>query len=79
MCEAPEAPENGTVSGTDFSFKGVVTFSCDPGYKRIGSSTRKCTSKGWGKLPRCVGKCNYVSVTECLPLLSWNMLGYKVW
>ena len=51
-------PANGLVTLTATTHTSVATYSCNPGYSRIGDDTRTCQSSGdWsGSEPMCIGK-----------------------
>ncbi|XP_035660825.1 E-selectin-like [Branchiostoma floridae] len=53
-CSKLPPPGNGAVTGSN-SYRDVATFTCNPGYKLFGTSTRTCQSDGtWsGKPPTC--------------------------
>ncbi|EDO36505.1 predicted protein, partial [Nematostella vectensis] len=57
-CGPLSPPMNGSASGRFTVFPNVVKFSCDKGFNLLGSSIRKCTSKGkWnGSITTCQGK-----------------------
>ncbi|KAI8498226.1 hypothetical protein Bbelb_241700, partial [Branchiostoma belcheri] len=63
QCPLLSNPLNGFVSGTN-SYVDVVNFTCEPGYKLVGTSSLTCLSDGtWdGTSPTC-------TAVEC-PLLS---------
>lgn len=54
-CGPPPELANGQIQGSDFSLNGVVTCSCLPGYKLVGSMRRRCNESGlWdGPDPVC--------------------------
>ncbi|EDO26939.1 predicted protein, partial [Nematostella vectensis] len=56
-CGPLSPPMNGSASGRFTVFPNVVKFSCDKGFNLLGSSIRKCTSKGkWnGSITTCQG------------------------
>ena len=57
------SPVNGRVS-----LSGLVsTYTCDSGYKLIGSKTRTCQVDGtWsGALPSCKGMCLFNTIVVC--------------
>ncbi|XP_048586831.1 sushi, von Willebrand factor type A, EGF and pentraxin domain-containing protein 1-like isoform X3 [Nematostella vectensis] len=64
-CGPLSPPMNGSASGRFTVFPNVVKFSCDKGFNLLGSSIRKCTSKGkWnGSITTC-------QAVECGPLAS---------
>uniref|UniRef100_A0ABM5FRU3 Sushi, von Willebrand factor type A, EGF and pentraxin domain-containing protein 1 isoform X2 n=1 Tax=Pogona vitticeps TaxID=103695 RepID=A0ABM5FRU3_9SAUR len=55
QCESLLPPENGFVHFTENGLGSTVMYTCKPGYKLIGSSTRLCTfSKEWSDVaPTC--------------------------
>ena len=55
-CPNPGAPRNGIRDGTKFKYGRRVKYSCNTGYKLVGSISRKCMSNGkWsGKRAKCV-------------------------
>ncbi|KAI8498233.1 hypothetical protein Bbelb_241770 [Branchiostoma belcheri] len=59
QCPPPANPMNGLVSGSK-SYGDVANFTCEPGYKLVGTSSLTCLSDGtWdGTLPTCTAvKC----------------------
>eukprot|EP00058_Branchiostoma_floridae_P019749 XP_002605239.1 hypothetical protein BRAFLDRAFT_92287 [Branchiostoma floridae] len=54
QCSKLPPPGNGAVTGSN-SYGDVATFTCNPGYKLFGTSTRTCQADGtWsGKPPTC--------------------------
>lgn len=56
-CEAPEAPEHGSVGGSDFTYDAQVTYSCSVGYILCGSDRAQCMEEGWDvETPTCEGR-----------------------
>jgi CUB/sushi domain-containing protein len=57
-CGEVAAPANGFRVGSEFTYKKVLAFDCDPGYKLVGNQIRECQENGlWsGSRPTCVGK-----------------------
>ena len=57
MCARPDAPENGQVLGTDFSFGAAIQYICNPGFTIDGTESRTCQQDGqWGGVkPTCKG------------------------
>ncbi|XP_066264425.1 E-selectin-like [Branchiostoma lanceolatum] len=53
-CTMLTPPANGAMTGSN-SYRDVVTFTCDPGYKLVGTSTLTCRPDGtWsGRSPTC--------------------------
>ncbi|XP_064626004.1 sushi, von Willebrand factor type A, EGF and pentraxin domain-containing protein 1-like [Lineus longissimus] len=45
-CNTPRAIANGTVIGGDFTFGAQVLFSCDRGYRLVGSPLTECRADG---------------------------------
>ncbi|XP_067016857.1 complement factor B-like isoform X1 [Acropora muricata] len=61
QCGTPEAIPHATFVGNSYSFKKVLTYSCEKGYTLTGSNRRRCRKNGkWSKGPKCV-------VTTCEP------------
>ncbi|XP_075438529.1 CUB and sushi domain-containing protein 3 isoform X5 [Ascaphus truei] len=56
FCGDPGVPSNGKREGKSFIFQSEVSFSCNPPYVLVGSSTRICQADGtWsGSSPRCI-------------------------
>ncbi|KAF2979409.1 hypothetical protein EK904_006478 [Melospiza melodia maxima] len=54
-CGTPESPEHGFVVGTEYNFKDVSLYKCDPGYELQGAAERTCQEdKLWsGSVPVC--------------------------
>ncbi|XP_035660822.1 sushi, von Willebrand factor type A, EGF and pentraxin domain-containing protein 1-like [Branchiostoma floridae] len=54
QCSKLTPPTNGAVTGSN-SYRDVTIFTCNPGYKLVGTSTRTCQSDGtWsGGSPAC--------------------------
>ena len=54
-CQDPGTPENGNKDKDTFGYDAVVTFSCDPGYTRVGQKSIICLNTGhWsGRRPQC--------------------------
>ncbi|XP_013396519.1 sushi, von Willebrand factor type A, EGF and pentraxin domain-containing protein 1 isoform X2 [Lingula anatina] len=54
-CGNPGIPNNGARSGHVYTYDALLTFTCNHGYKLIGSTSRKCLPTGsWsGKQPIC--------------------------
>ncbi|XP_042878589.1 sushi, von Willebrand factor type A, EGF and pentraxin domain-containing protein 1-like isoform X2 [Penaeus japonicus] len=58
-CGDPGTLPNGYIGGSNYTFGGVVTFTCDPGYKLLGVPTADCLADGsWS---------NYV--TSCIQII----------
>ena len=58
-CPRLSAPKYGSVKVTGYFRPGsVAKYSCKPGFKLVGTSTRKCLSNGYwsGKAPTCQRK-----------------------
>ena len=54
MCDAPVAPENGAVLGSDFSYDAQVTYTCDSGFILRGADRAQCAEMGWdAETPTC--------------------------
>eukprot|EP00117_Sycon_ciliatum_P036248 scpid11835/ scgid3889/ Sushi, von Willebrand factor type A, EGF and pentraxin domain-containing protein 1 len=55
-CGNPGVPANGVRNGEVFSFGATVSFTCNSGYRLVGSQQSDCTSAGlWSNpAPRCV-------------------------
>ena len=54
-CGDPGTPSNGRRTGSSTTLNSVVTYTCNTGYTRQGSSRRTCQSNGqWsGSVPQC--------------------------
>ena len=54
-CGYPGLPENGLVATPGgFGFGQIANYSCELGYRLVGTVRRHCTSQGWnGTLPYC--------------------------
>ncbi|XP_047481240.1 LOW QUALITY PROTEIN: sushi, von Willebrand factor type A, EGF and pentraxin domain-containing protein 1-like [Penaeus chinensis] len=58
-CGDPGTLPNGDIGGSNHTFGSVITFTCNPGYKLLGSPTAECLADGsWS---------NYV--TSCIQIL----------
>ena len=57
-CGPLNAPNRGSMLGSNDVVASVVTFSCDRGYRLQGSARRTCTTQGtWdGVNAECVGQ-----------------------
>ena len=69
-CEVPEAPTNGHVSLPEGTYLAdIALYDCDPGYTRVGPSTRMCEETGeWsGEQPDClvIGKYLDLFTAKC--------------
>lgn len=55
-CGARAAPANGFRVGNKFTYNEILRFDCNPGYKLVGSNSRRCQANGvWsGVAPSCV-------------------------
>ena len=58
-CREPDAPQYGRRTGNVFTAGSSVSFSCDVGYKIVGTSRLVCQNNGqWdNRVPRCIGGC----------------------
>ncbi|CAH1249098.1 CSMD1 [Branchiostoma lanceolatum] len=58
QCTKLTPPSHGAVAGSN-SYRDVVTFTCDPGYKLVGTSSLTCQSDGtWSEgSPTCTAEC----------------------
>ena len=45
----PTADTNGDVDAPDTTFMSMITYTCDPGYIAVGSTTLTCLVGGKGK------------------------------
>ena len=56
-CGYPGGVDNGEVVGDDYDFGKSVTYTCNAGYRLIGTTKRTCqTSGSWdGSKPTCQG------------------------
>ena len=73
-CEVPEAPTNGHVSLPEGTYLAdIALYDCDPGYTRVGPSTRMCEETGeWsGEQPDCL-------VIGKLAILIYSLLSMTV-
>ena len=54
-CGDPGTPDNGTKTGTNFTYNSIITYSCNVGYNLMGADSLTCLSDGsWnGSLPSC--------------------------
>lgn len=60
-CGSPDALQNTTVSGRNYTNGANISYSCPIGHALIGNATRTCEYGIWsGKAPTC--KCNF---SEC--------------
>lgn len=51
-CPIPTAPINGAVDTSTGIYEGrIITYSCDNGYRRVGSETATCTIGAWSENP----------------------------
>lgn len=57
FCGDPGVPAQGKREGKSFIYQSEVSFSCNPPFILVGSSTRICQADGtWsGSSPRCIG------------------------
>ncbi|KAI8515762.1 hypothetical protein Bbelb_065750 [Branchiostoma belcheri] len=73
QCSPMSHPTNGFVTGSN-SYRDVANFTCEPGYKLVGTSSLTCLSNGtWnGTSPTCTGKGPRLRHTRLkfLPLLD---------
>eukprot|EP00058_Branchiostoma_floridae_P019747 XP_002605237.1 hypothetical protein BRAFLDRAFT_92290 [Branchiostoma floridae] len=60
QCTKLTPPANGAVTGPNY-YGNMATFTCNPGYKLVGTSTRTCQSDGtWsGGSPICRAECRH--------------------
>ena len=55
-CRSPQVPVHGSISGTTFGHGGHVTFSCDDGFRLLGSTLIVCDNGRWSAaIPKCKG------------------------
>lgn len=61
-CGNPGIPRHGKMGQTGFTYKKIVTFSCDKYFELRGQSTRQCQADGtWsGEQPKCVASCGEI-------------------
>ncbi|XP_050175218.1 beta-2-glycoprotein 1 isoform X1 [Myiozetetes cayanensis] len=54
-CTPPGLLENGKIDFVDHLYQSTINFSCDPGYKLVGSRSSQCMADGkWtGTFPQC--------------------------
>ena len=71
-CGDPGTPSNGRRTGSSTTYNSVVTYTCNTGYTRQGSSSRTCQSNGqWsGSLPRCNRKFCFVLIVLYIVLYT---------
>ncbi|XP_078251223.1 sushi, von Willebrand factor type A, EGF and pentraxin domain-containing protein 1 isoform X2 [Rhinoraja longicauda] len=64
-CGTPPIPDNGNVTGLDYTFQTLANYSCNNGYLIKGGLTRTCLANGnWsGEMPECI-------LTTCPPLTA---------
>ncbi|XP_034615478.1 CUB and sushi domain-containing protein 3 [Trachemys scripta elegans] len=82
FCGDPGVPAQGKREGKSFIYQSEVSFSCNPPFVLVGSSTRICQADGtWsGSSPRCIEPTR----TSCEnPGIPWhgsqnNTFGYQV-
>ena len=57
-CDDPGFPHHGDRVGISLKFGATLNFTCDPGYKMIGSKQLQCLASGrWlGHVPKCERK-----------------------
>lgn len=57
-CILPGDLKDGMKSTSANSYNTVVTYTCNQGFRLVGSTTRTCQADGsWsGEHPRCIGK-----------------------
>ena len=69
-CPDPGFPINGRRNGTTTKFGDIITFSCNDGYKLVGSAQIECVaSKSWfGNIPTCEG--NFLYSNKDMPQCS---------
>ena len=66
-CADPRPFAHGRVSGTTFSPGRYVSFTCDTGFKLVGSSSLLCRRGQWqGITPRCEGEQLFVTYSTCM-------------
>lgn len=69
FCGDPGVPSQGKREGKSFIYQSEVSFSCNPPFILVGSSTRICQADGtWsGSSPRCIGKVTLIllKLPEC--------------
>eukprot|EP00117_Sycon_ciliatum_P020296 scpid38266/ scgid3722/ CUB and sushi domain-containing protein 3; CUB and sushi multiple domains protein 3 len=55
-CDFPGAPDNGRITGTQYTYNRTVTYDCNRGYNLRGDSVRRCQAdRTWtGFLPFCM-------------------------
>ncbi|XP_066264351.1 uncharacterized protein [Branchiostoma lanceolatum] len=75
QCSKLTPPAHGAVTGSN-SYRDVATFTCDPGYKMVGTSSLTCQSDGtWsGRAPTC-------KAVKCLtltPPVNGHMRRYRI-
>lgn len=63
-CERLNNPADGFVVVRGNTIGAIATYSCNPGFERIGQETRECQSDGRynGQAPRCRGMCVYIHI-----------------
>ena len=71
MCPMPSTPRNGRVAMTNENFyTSIATYSCDFGFRMLGTSTRQCQPTGiWTETPPgCYGEAegNFVWCCGCV-------------
>uniref|UniRef100_UPI00398EE43F sushi, von Willebrand factor type A, EGF and pentraxin domain-containing protein 1 n=1 Tax=Pristiophorus japonicus TaxID=55135 RepID=UPI00398EE43F len=64
-CGLPPIPDNGSVTGMDYTFQSLVNYSCNNGFLMEGDLTRTCLANGsWsGEVPEC-------RLVACPPLVD---------
>ncbi|XP_067886734.1 sushi, von Willebrand factor type A, EGF and pentraxin domain-containing protein 1 isoform X1 [Heterodontus francisci] len=64
-CGLPPIPDNGNVTGGEYTFQSLVNYSCNNRYLIEGDLTRSCLANGsWsGKMPEC-------RLVACPPLVD---------
>uniref|UniRef100_UPI00358FCE16 CUB and sushi domain-containing protein 3-like n=1 Tax=Myxine glutinosa TaxID=7769 RepID=UPI00358FCE16 len=62
FCGDPGTPGEGHREGRSFTYLSVVSFSCEPPYLIVGSSSRTCKADGtWSaRQPRCIDPTNTI-------------------
>ena len=57
QCGEPEAIPHATFVARSYSYKKVLTYSCEKGYTLTGPRRRRCRKSGkWSRGPKCVGE-----------------------
>ena len=70
MCPEPEAPLNGYINGSDFSYGKEIMFGCDEGYELGDSDRAKCGITGWDSEPPTCAESEYCSYIMSVKLIS---------